>query len=286
MAVRTRHVAVEPAVRRRLEHAGQRLAPQRGHVETLRGHVETLRGHIGPQRGRIETPRSHFETPRSRFQPSKNPARRLSELRDGLERRLLHISAILFFVGSVGWCWLVFSEFRTPILVSPAEATYSAAGVGKADLEISKSDPFSSSTYARANDPHAMGSLGALFSAVWQRSLGSASLGSASLGSASLGSASLGSASLGSASLGSASLGSASLGGESPCKHRRPRMEPLANACHRTRPRPSAGKAGSGFCKAGPTKTGPSKAGPSSAAGKAGSGPSSASSAGPSPTSR
>ena len=161
MAVRTRHVAVEPAVRRRLEHAGQRLAPQRGHVETLRGHVETLRGHIGPQRGRIETPRSHFETPRSRFQPSKNPARRLSELRDGLERRLLHISAILFFVGSVGWCWLVFSEFRTPILVSPAEATYSAAGVGKADSEISKSDPFSSSTYARANDPHAMGSLGA-----------------------------------------------------------------------------------------------------------------------------
>ncbi len=243
MAVRTRHVAVEPAVRRRLEHAGQRLAPQRGHVETLRGHVETLRGHIGPQRGRIETPRSHFETPRSRFQPSKNPARRLSELRDGLERRLLHISAILFFVGSVGWCWLVFSEFRTPILVSPAEATYSAAGVGKADSEISKSDPFSSSTYARANDPHAMGSLGA-------------------------------------------SLGSVSLGGESSCKHRRPRMEPLANACHRTRPRPSAGKAGSGFCKAGPTKAGPSKAGPSSAAGKAGSGPSSASSAGPSPTSR
>ena len=243
MAVRTRHVAVEPAVRRRLEHAGQRLAPQRGHVETLRGHVETLRGHIGPQRGRIETPRSHFETPRSRFQPSKNPARRLSELRDGLERRLLHISAILFFVGSVGWCWLVFSEFRTPILVSPAEATYSAAGVGKADSEISKSDPFSSSTYARANDPHAMGSLGA-------------------------------------------SLGSASLGGGESCKHRRPRMEPLANACHRTRPRPSAGKAGSGFCKAGPTKTGPSKAGPSSAAGKAGSGPSSASSAGPSPTSR
>jgi hypothetical protein len=161
VAVRTRHVAVEPAVRRRLEHAGQRLAPQRGHVETLRGHVETLRGHIGTQRGRIETPRSHFETPRSRFQPSKKPARRLSELRDGLERRLLHISAILFFVGSVGWCWLVFSEFRTPILVSPAEATYSAAGVGKADSEISKSDPFSSSTYARANDPHAMGSLSA-----------------------------------------------------------------------------------------------------------------------------
>ena len=281
MAVRTRHVAVEPAVRRRLEHAGQRLAPQRGHVETLRGHVETLRGHIGPQRGRIETPRSHFETPRSRFQPSKNPARRLSELRDGLERRLLHISAILFFVGSVGWCWLVFSEFRTPILVSPAEATYSAAGVGKADSEISKSDPFSSSTYARANDPHAMGSLGANLGSA---SLGSASLGSASLGSASLGSASLGSASLGSASLGSASLGSASLG--SAVSAASLRMEPLANACHRTRPRPSAGKAGSGFCKAGPTKTGPSKAGPSSAAGKAGSGPSSASSAGPSPTSR
>ena len=161
MPVRVRHVAAEPAVRRRLEHTGQRLAPSRAHIETLRGHVENLRGHIATPRGHLDPPRSHFANPLSHFQPNRKPARRLSDLRDSLERRLLHISAILFFVGSVGWCWLVFSEFRTPILVSPAEATYSAAGVAKADSEINKSDPFSSSTYARANDPRTTGSLGA-----------------------------------------------------------------------------------------------------------------------------
>ncbi len=125
----------------------------------------------------------------------QKPAKRLSELRDGLERRLLHISAILFFVGSVGWCWLVFSEFRTPILVSPAEATYAAGAVGKADSEIADLDPFSSSTYARTIDPRVTGSL-----------------------SASLGNASLGNASLGNANLGNANLGNPSLGDESPAR--------------------------------------------------------------------
>ncbi len=160
MGVRARHVAVEPAVRRRLEHAGQRVLTPRNHTETLRGHVETLRRHNETPRSRIDTPRVHTEPQRNRLQPSRKPARRLSDLRDGLEQRLLHISAILFFVGSVGWCWLVFSEFRTPILVSPAEATYSAASGGKADYEVGKLDPFSSSTYARGNDPRTTGSLG------------------------------------------------------------------------------------------------------------------------------
>jgi hypothetical protein len=160
MGVRARHVAVEPAVRRRLEHAGQRVLTPRNHTETLRGRVETLRGRNETPRNRIDSPRVHTEPQRNRLQPSRKPARRLSDLRDGLEQRLLHISAILFFVGSVGWCWLVFSEFRTPILVSPAEATYSAASGGKADYEVGKLDPFSSSTYARGNDPRTTGSLG------------------------------------------------------------------------------------------------------------------------------
>jgi hypothetical protein len=103
--------------------------------------------------------RSHFEAGRVRFQPSKKPARRL----DRLERKLLRISAILFFVGSVGWCWLVLSEFRSPIFVSLAEASIHRRISQcqrfnrcreKADSEIGKPDPFSSSTYAPSADPH------------------------------------------------------------------------------------------------------------------------------------
>ena len=209
MGVRARHVAVEPAVRRRLEHAGQRVLTPRNHTETLRGHVETLRRHNETPRSRIDTPRVHTEPQRNRLQPSRKPARRLSDLRDGLEQRLLHISAILFFVGSVGWCWLVFSEFRTPILVSPAEATYSAASGGKADYEVGKLDPFSSSTYARGNDPRTTGSLGT------------------------------------------------NLGGESSGQYRCPRMEPLAAARRRTRPRTS--KAGASRERAQTDSVGPAQ---------------------------
>ena len=64
--------------------------------------------------------RSHFEAGRVRFQPGKKPARCL----DGLKRKLPSaFSAILLFVGSVGWCWPVFSELRSAVLVSPAEAS-------------------------------------------------------------------------------------------------------------------------------------------------------------------
>ena len=67
---------------------------------------------------------------------AETPLGRLSRpLRDGLERSLLHLSAVLFLVGAVGWCRLVFNEFRAPILVPPAAATYSAARMRKTNLE-------------------------------------------------------------------------------------------------------------------------------------------------------
>ena len=98
--------------------------------------------------------RRHFETGRVRLQPSKKPARCL----DGLKQKVPSLfSAILLFVGSVGWCWPVFSELRSAVLVSPAEASIQPhishcqrlnRCRGKADSEIGKLDPFSSSTYA------------------------------------------------------------------------------------------------------------------------------------------
>ena len=72
-------------------------------------------------------------------------------------------AAILLFVGSVGWCWPVFSELRSPVLVSPAEASIHRhishcqrlnRCRGKADSEIGKLDPFRSSTYAPSANPH------------------------------------------------------------------------------------------------------------------------------------
>jgi hypothetical protein len=103
-------------------------------------------------RRRVEH-RSPIENDRIPFEPGRKPARRIGELRKKLELNLLHISAVLFFIGSVGWCWLVFNEFHSTALVTPAAAAYTVTPVAKADSEIGKVDPFSSSTYARTNDP-------------------------------------------------------------------------------------------------------------------------------------
>ena len=127
---RARHFTTDLAVRRRLELTAPRIAAPRGQIEIRRVHLRPA---------------------------GKKPARHLGELRDRLERKLLHIAAILFFIGSVGWCWLVFSEFRSPILVSPAEA------LAKGDTEIGKLDPFNSSTYARNTDPRMTAALGASY---------------------------------------------------------------------------------------------------------------------------
>ena len=107
--------------------------------------------------------RSHFETGRVRFQPSKKTVR----CPDGLKRKLPPaFSAILLFVGSVGWCWPVFSELRSAVLVSPAEASIHPhishcqrlnRCRGKASSEIGKLDPFSSSAYAPSANPHVTG---------------------------------------------------------------------------------------------------------------------------------
>ena len=65
--------------------------------------------------------------------------------RSGLKRKLPSaFSAILLFVGSIGWCWPVFNELRSPVR-------------GKADSEIGKLDPFRSSTYAPSANPHVTG---------------------------------------------------------------------------------------------------------------------------------
>jgi hypothetical protein len=70
------------------------------------------------------------------------------------------------FVGSIGWCWPVFNELQSPVLISPAEASIHPhisrcqrlnRCRGKTDSEIGKLDPFRRSTYAPPANPHVKG---------------------------------------------------------------------------------------------------------------------------------
>ncbi|MDE2283506.1 MAG: hypothetical protein KGK33_02700 [Hyphomicrobiales bacterium] len=103
---RARHFHGDPTVGRRLERAG---------------------GHI-------------------RSTAARRPAPNFNTLREVFERYLLQISAILFFLGAVGWCWLIFNEFRSS-WTAPAGATYTAAAT--ADAGVGKSDEVGSSAYER-----------------------------------------------------------------------------------------------------------------------------------------
>lgn len=81
---------------------------------------------------------------------SGRTAPRTGGLWNAFERNLLQISAVLFFIGSLGWCWLIFSQFRSPVIVEPAEASFETA---KADARIIKSDSSGTSIYVRIDRP-------------------------------------------------------------------------------------------------------------------------------------
>jgi len=69
-----------------------------------------------------------------------------------LEHNTLQISAALFCAGAVGWCWLFYSEFRSPALVAPAAAAIRAV-TPATDVDFVKSNAFGTSTYVRVDRP-------------------------------------------------------------------------------------------------------------------------------------
>jgi hypothetical protein len=78
------------------------------------------------------------------------PAPRPSGLRNAIEENLLFISSVLLFVGAVGWCLLLYSEFRQSGLFAAAPAsTY--ATTGNAEADVPKSDLMGTSTHMRSN---------------------------------------------------------------------------------------------------------------------------------------
>jgi hypothetical protein len=112
---------------------------------------------------RVAPSRSHVAAARVLLQSSNKPARYPIDIADRMERKLLRMSTILLFVGSVGWCWPVLSELRSLISVSPAAASIHPHVSycqrfnrcrGKADSEIGKLDPFNKSIYAPSAARH------------------------------------------------------------------------------------------------------------------------------------
>jgi len=115
-----RRFHADPTVGRRLEQAGARLAP--------RNHLEAVR-----------------------VRPGNKRTKRFGAFIDKFERNLLQISAALFFVGSLGWCWLIFNEIRSNVLAAPPEAAYVITP--QADAAVEKSDAFGTSAYERIDRP-------------------------------------------------------------------------------------------------------------------------------------
>ena len=127
----------------------------------------TLHTIRGPATNVVLPPRLRRTAADTTFRRLENTPLGVTPSRSGLKRKLPSaFSAILLFVGSIGWCWPVFNELRSPVLVSPAEASIHPHISrcqrlnwcrGKADSEIGKLDPFRSSTYAPSANPHVTG---------------------------------------------------------------------------------------------------------------------------------
>jgi hypothetical protein len=69
-----------------------------------------------------------------------------------LQQSMLHISVGAVIVGTLGWCWLVYSEFRSPVVVVPAVAAVDPTATG---TEASAVKSAGTSAYVRIDRPPA-----------------------------------------------------------------------------------------------------------------------------------
>ena len=152
---RARHFHGDPTVGRRLEQASTRATPSRSQFEEVRTHLRSVERRLEKAKTAAAAPRRHFGAGSVLPEISKKPATRIDLLKEKLEHNLLRISAVLFIAGSIGWCLLIVNQFRSPVL-----ASQTTAAVAKTDSEIDKTDPSSSSSYARVDDPRAPRSSG------------------------------------------------------------------------------------------------------------------------------
>ena len=98
--------------------------------------------------------RVNWEENRGRPKPPPRPTARRSPLRAMLERSMLQISVAAVIAGSLGWSWLIYSEFRSPVLVAPAIAAVDPAAVDDTSNVVKSAG---TSAYARIERPSASG---------------------------------------------------------------------------------------------------------------------------------
>jgi hypothetical protein len=98
--------------------------------------------------------RAHPDEIRVRPKPPRRPVARRSPLRAMLEQSMLQISVAALIAGSLGWSWLIYSEFRSPVLVAPAVAAVDPTGP---DTEPSAVKSAGASAYVRIDRPSASG---------------------------------------------------------------------------------------------------------------------------------
>jgi len=82
----------------------------------------------------------------------RRPAPRAG-LREVFERNLFRISIGLFVGGALGWCLLIYNQFRSPAPSNAAGTAYATSIAGKTDYEFGKSGSFGASSYARNDYP-------------------------------------------------------------------------------------------------------------------------------------
>jgi hypothetical protein len=81
-------------------------------------------------------------------------------LREAVERNLFRISIGLFVGGAVGWCLLLYNEFRSPAPSNSGATAYAISIAGKADYQVGKSNSVGSSTFARSEYPQRVSASG------------------------------------------------------------------------------------------------------------------------------
>ena len=136
--VRVRHAAIDHhVIRRRPEYVAPRTPPARPLFESSGDRLSSARS----EAGRRTAPRPH-------------------SLREALERNLFRISVGLFVGGAVGWCLLLYNEFRSPPSSNPSATGYAISVAGKADYQFGKSNSVGSSTFARSEYPHKVSASG------------------------------------------------------------------------------------------------------------------------------
>jgi hypothetical protein len=128
--------------------------PMRVTAPPMRVSAPPMRMTAPPTRMTAPPMRVNWEENRGRPKPPPRPTARRSPLQAMLEQSMLQISVAAVIAGSLGWSWLIYSEFRSPVLVAPAIAAVDPAAVDDTSNVVKAAG---TSAYARIERPSTSG---------------------------------------------------------------------------------------------------------------------------------